>query len=104
ERYDPQIRELAARGADTDETVRILTTDDVRDVCRVLRRVFDATDHVAGRVSIEVSPGLAHDPAGTVAEAEDLWKTVGEPNLFIKIPGTKEGCAAITEQRAAAAR
>jgi len=101
ERYDPQIRELAARGADTDETVRILTTDDVRDGCKVLRPVFDATDHVDGRVSIEVSPGLAHDPAGTVAEAEDLWKTVGEPNLFIKIPGTKEGCAAITETLAA---
>jgi len=52
ERYDPQIRELAARGADTDETVRILTTDDVRDGCKVLRPVFDATDHVDGRVSI----------------------------------------------------
>jgi transaldolase len=101
ERYDPQIRELAARGADTDETVRILTTDDVRDGCKVLRSVFDATDHVDGRVSIEVSPGLAHDADGTVAEAGDLWKTVGEPNLFIKIPGTKEGCPAITETLAA---
>ncbi|MGI8523954.1 MAG: transaldolase [Nocardioides sp.] len=101
ERYDPQIRELAARGADKDETVRILTTDDVRDGCRVLRQVFDATDHVDGRVSIEVSPGLAHDADGTVAEAGDLWKTVGEPNLFIKIPGTKEGCPAITETLAA---
>ena len=101
ERYDPQIRELAARGADTDETVRVLTTDDVRDGCKVLRPVFDATDHVDGRVSIEVSPGLAHDAEGTVAEAGDLWKTVGEPNLFIKIPGTKEGCPAITETLAA---
>ena len=101
ERYDPQIRELAARGADTDETVRVLTTDDVRDGCKVLRPVFDATDHVDGRVSIEVSPGLAHDADGTVAEAGDLWKTVGEPNLFIKIPGTKEGCPAITETLAA---
>ena len=101
ERYDPQIRELAARGADTDETVRVLTTDDVRDGCKVLRPVFDATDHVDGRVSIEVSPGLAHDADGTVAEAGDLWKTVGEPNLFIKIPGTKEGGPAITETLAA---
>ena len=101
ERYDPQIRELAARGADTDETVRVLTTDDVRDGCKVLRPVFDATDHVDGRVSIEVSPGLAHDADGTVAEAGDLWKTVGEPNLFIKIPGTKDGDPAITETLAA---
>ena len=101
ERYDPQIRELAARGADTDETVRVLTTDDVRDGCKVLRPVFDATDGVDGRVSIEVSPGLAHDADGTVAEAGDLWKTVDQPNLLIKIPGTKEGCPAITETLAA---
>jgi len=97
ERYDPQIRELAARGADMDETVRILTTDDVRDGCKILRPVYDATDHVDGRVSIEVTPGLAHDAEGTVAEAGELWKTVGEPNLLIKIPGTTEGCPAITE-------
>jgi transaldolase len=101
ERYDPQIRELAARGADTDETVRVLTTDDVRNGCKVLRSVFDATDQVDGRVSIEVSPGLAHDADATVAEAADLWKTVGEPNLLIKIPGTPEGCPAITETLAA---
>src|SRR3954463_1969409 len=97
ERYDPQIRELAARGADMDETVRILTTDDVRDGCKILRPVYDATDHVDGRVSIEVTPGLAHDAEGTVAEAGELWKTVGEPNLLIKIPGPTEGCPAITE-------
>jgi transaldolase len=97
ERYDAQIREQAALGSDTDQTVRVLTTDDVREACKVLRRVFDATDTVDGRVSIEVSPGLAHDADATVAEAADLWKTVAEPNLFIKIPGTPEGCPAITE-------
>ena len=75
----------------------MLTTDDVRDACEVLRPVFDATDGVDGRVSIEVSPGLAHDADGTVAEAADLWKTVDQPNLFIKIPGTTEGGPAITE-------
>jgi transaldolase len=101
ERYDPQIRELAAQGADTDHAVRTITTDDVREGCKVLRQVFDATDQVDGRVSIEVSPGLAHDADGTVAEAADLWKTVGEPNLLIKIPGTEEGCPAITETLAA---
>jgi transaldolase len=101
ERYDPQIRELAGQGADKDQAVRVITTDDVRDGCKVLRPVFDATDGVDGRVSIEVSPGLAHDADGTVAEAAELWKTVGEPNLFIKIPGTAEGCPAITETLAA---
>jgi transaldolase len=101
ERYDPQIRELAAQGADKDQAVRTITTDDVRDACQVLRATYDATDTVDGRVSIEVAPGLAHDVDGTVAEAAELWKTVGEPNLFIKIPGTPEGCPAITETLAA---
>jgi transaldolase len=101
ERYDAQIRELAALGTDTDQTVRVLTTDDVREACKVLRRVYDATDGVDGRVSIEVSPGLAHDADGTVAEAADLWKTVDQPNLMIKIPGTPEGYPAITETLAA---
>ena len=101
ERYDAQIRELAALGSDTDQTVRVLTTDDVREACKVLRPVYDATDGVDGRVSIEVSPGLAHDADATVAEAADLWKTVDQPNLMIKIPGTPEGCPAITETLAA---
>ena len=97
ERYDPQIRELAAQGADTDRAVRTITTDDVRDACKVMRPAYDASDTVDGRVSIEVSPGLAHDTAGSVKEAAELWNTVGEPNLYIKIPGTKEGWPAITE-------
>ncbi|HEY3528633.1 MAG TPA: transaldolase [Nocardioides sp.] len=97
ERYDPQIRELAGQGADTDQAVRTITTDDVRDACKVMRAAYDASDTVDGRVSIEVSPGLAHDTAGTVTEAAELWNTVGEPNLYIKIPGTKEGWPAITE-------
>ena len=97
ERYDPQIRVLAGQGADTDRAVRIITTDDVRDACLVMRPAYDASGTVDGRVSIEVSPGLAHDTAGTVKEAAELWETVGEPNLFIKIPGTEAGCPAITE-------
>ena len=97
ERYDAQIRELASVGTDRDQAVRVITTDDVRDACQIMRPVFDATDTVDGRVSIEVSPGLAHDADATVAEAADLWKTVDQPNLLIKIHGTPEGCPAITE-------
>jgi len=74
---------------------------DVRAACKVMRPVYDATGHVDGRVSIEVSPGLAHDTDATVAEAADLWKTVDQPNLMIKIPGTVEGGPAITETLAA---
>jgi transaldolase len=101
ERYDAQIRELASVGTDRDQAVRVITTDDVRDACQIMRPVYDATDGVDGRVSIEVSPGLAHDTEQTVAEAADLWKTVDQPNLMIKIPGTPEGYPAITETLAA---
>jgi transaldolase len=97
ERYDAQIRELAALGTDRDQAVRVITTDDVRNACEIMRPAYDASGAVDGRVSIEVSPGLAHDTDATVAEAADLWKTVDQPNLLIKIPGTKEGWPAITE-------
>jgi transaldolase len=97
ERYDAQIRELASLGTDRDQAVRVITTDDVRNACEIMRSSYDASGTVDGRVSIEVSPGLAHDTEQTVAEAADLWKTVDQPNLLIKIPGTKEGWPAITE-------
>jgi transaldolase len=97
ERYDAQVRELAAAGADVDRATLVITTDDVREACKVMRPVFDATDGVDGRVSIEVSPGFAHDTEETVKEAATLYETVGEPNVMIKIPGTKEGWPAITE-------
>jgi transaldolase len=97
ERYDAQIRELAGLGTDRDQAVRVITTDDVRNACEIMRPAYDASGTVDGRVSIEVSPGLAHDTDATVAEAADLWKTVDQPNLLIKIPGTEEGWPAITE-------
>lgn len=96
ERYDAQVRELASTGADVSRTVFELTTTDVRSACDVLRPVYDATNGVDGRVSIEVSPELAHDSDGTIASAEELWKTVDRPNCLIKIPGTDAGNPAIT--------
>ncbi|GAA1298003.1 transaldolase [Saccharothrix xinjiangensis] len=94
--YDEQVRELAARGADTHATVREVTTTDVRNACDLFRDVHNATDGVDGRVSIEVDPRLAKDTERTAAEALDLWKTVDRPNLMVKIPGTVEGLPAIT--------
>ena len=79
------------------QTVFALTTTDVRDACDVLRPVFDATDGVDGRVSIEVAPDLAHETEATIAAARTLWAAVDRPNVLIKIPGTTEGCPAITE-------
>lgn len=94
--YDEQLRELAANGADVDDAVFRITTDDVREAADVLRPVYDATDGVDGRVSIEVDPRLAKDTDGTVASAKSLWATVDRPNVFIKIPATREGLPAIT--------
>ncbi|RZI93437.1 MAG: transaldolase, partial [Microbacterium sp.] len=78
-----------------------LTTDDVRSAADIFRPVFDATDGLDGRVSIEVSPDLAHDTGATVEEAKKLWATVDRPNALIKIPATKAGLPAITEVIAA---
>jgi len=94
--YDDQLAELAERGADVDATVRTVTTDDVRNACDVLAPQWEASDGVDGRVSIEVDPRLAHDTDKTTKQAIELWKIVDRPNLFIKIPATKEGLPAIT--------
>ena len=95
--YDAQVRDLALRGTDVGEAVRSLTTYDVREACDVLRPVYDRTDGVDGRVSIEVDPRISHDADRTVAEARALWWLVDRPNLFIKIPATREGLPAITQ-------
>ncbi|WP_406122464.1 transaldolase [Streptomyces canus] len=94
--YDEQIRDLTARGVGVGEALRALTTTDVRWACDVLRPVYDATDGVDGRVSIEVDPRLAHDTAATIAEARALWWLVDRPNLFVKIPAARQGLPAIT--------
>jgi transaldolase len=95
--YAEQAADLAVRGVTVDEAARDLTTYDIRWACDVLRPVYDATDGVDGRVSIEVDPRLAKETAKTIAEARALWWMVDRPNLFIKIPATKEGLPAITQ-------
>jgi transaldolase len=99
--YDDQVRELAAAGKDVTETVFEITTTDVSNACDVFAPAYEASGHVDGRVSIEVEPGLAHDAAGTIAQAKQLWEKVSKPNLMIKIPATVEGLEAITETIAA---
>jgi len=93
--YDAQLAELAAAGVDLEAAVERITTDDVREAADVLRPVYDATDGVDGRVSIEVDPRLARDAERTVATAVRLWQTVDRPNVLIKIPATVEGLDAI---------
>ncbi|MDT7538058.1 MAG: transaldolase, partial [Actinomycetota bacterium] len=99
--YDEQLRDLALRGTDVGEAVRNLQAYDVRWGCDVLRDVYDRTDGVDGRVSYEVDPRIAHDTDRTVAEAKALWWLVDRPNMYIKIPATREGLPAITQTLAA---
>ena len=94
--YDGQLRDLALRGIGVEETVRMLTTYDVRWACDVMKPAYDASSGVDGRVSIEVDPRLAHETEKTIAEAKALWWLVDRPNLFIKIPATRAGLPAIT--------
>jgi transaldolase len=95
--YDDQVRDLARRGVDVGEALRAITTYDVRWGCEVLRPCFDASDGVDGRVSIEVDPRISDDTDKTIAEARALWWLVDRPNVFIKIPATKEGVPAIAQ-------
>ena len=94
--YDEQVRDLALRGTDVGEAVRALTTYDVRWACDVLKPQYDSSGGMDGRVSIEVDPRISHDTDRTLAEAKALWWLVDRPNLYIKIPATREGLAAIT--------
>ena len=94
--YDPQIRELAGRGASVEDAIREITVADVQQACDVFSGTWETTGGVDGRVSLEVDPGLARDTDGTVAQAIDLWKAVDRPNLLVKIPATEAGLPAIT--------
>jgi transaldolase len=101
EAYDDQVRELAAAGKDVAEAIFEITTADVGNAADVFHDVFVKSNGYDGRVSIEVSPELAHDTEGTIAEAKRLWTTIDKPNVMIKIPATAEGVPAITAAIAA---
>jgi transaldolase len=95
--YAPQLDDLATRGTDVGEALRLITTYDVRWGCDVLRPAYDASGTVDGRVSIEVDPRISQDAAKTIAEARSLWWMVDRPNLFIKIPATLASLPAISQ-------
>jgi transaldolase len=94
--YDDDIRRLAALGTRPADIYEALAVEDVQRACDLFRPVHAETGGADGLVSIEVSPALANDTAGTIAEAERLWGRVDRPNVMIKIPGTREGLPAIT--------
>ena len=95
--YDQAIRALTLEGKTADEIYQSLTVEDIQNVADLLRPTFDRTDGGDGFVSLEVSPGLAHDTAGTIEEARRLWSLVDRPNAMIKVPATREGIPAIQQ-------
>lgn len=95
--YDEQLRAAARAGRSSREIYELLVTTDVRNACDVLRPVYDSTAGADGYVSLEVSPHLAHDSIGSIAEAKRLFTMVDRPNVMIKIPGTMRSLPAIEE-------
>jgi transaldolase len=93
--YDAQIRRCLEETDDPRAIFNVLAIEDVRDASDVLRPAWEASGGVDGYVSLEVDPGLAFDTDGTFDQAVELHGRVGRPNLYIKIPATKEGLPAI---------
>jgi transaldolase len=97
EDYDVAIRAQTAAGKVGEALFFELALDDLRQAADLFRPVHEATNRIDGWVSLEVSPALAYDTPGTLAAAKALYAAGSRPNLFIKIPGTKEGLPAIEE-------
>ena len=95
--YDAQISELAGRGQSGETLFFGLAMQDLTRAADLFRPIFEATDGVDGWVSLEVSPLIVDDTAATIKAARSLHDTADRPNLFIKIPGTTAGIAAIEE-------
>lgn len=97
--YDAQIEEIVAQNPTipVKDLFEALAIEDIKNAADILRPVYERTKGIDGYISLEVSPILANDTAGTIAEAKRLFKAVGRPNLMIKIPATPAGLPAITE-------
>ncbi len=95
--YDDAIREGLARGRTGEALFFDLALDDIIRAADLFGPLHDRLNGVDGWVSLEVSPLLAHESVRTMAAAKELWERAARPNLFIKIPGTKEGLPAIEE-------
>lgn len=95
--YDPAIRQGLAKGRSGEDLFFDLALDDITRAADIFQPIYDKTNTVDGWTSLEVSPLLAHDTTSTIAAAKELHARAGRPNLFIKIPGTKEGLPAIEE-------
>ncbi len=95
--YDDEFRSSIGEGRSVEDSYWRLVVSDIEAALRILRPVYDASDGGDGYVSVEVDPGLARDTDGTITAARALWDTIDQPNLYVKIPGTAEGLAAIEQ-------
>ena len=95
--YDESIAQMAREGRSTEDLFFALAVDDLQKAADLFAPIHEATGGVDGWVSLEVSPLLVHDTRGTIQAAASLHVQAARKNLFIKIPGTPEGIAAIEE-------
>src|SRR5580692_5921964 len=95
--YDQAIIQGLRSGKSSEALFFDLALDDITRAADLFRPIHDRTNGVDGWVSLEVSPLLAYDTASTISAAKELFSRAGRPNMFIKIPGTKEGLPAIEE-------
>ena len=95
--YDEAVRALALEGNSSEAIYEALTLEDIRMAADIFRQTYDRLEGGDGFVSLEVNPHLAYDTEGTIAEARRLWSKLQRPNVFIKVPATREGLPAIQE-------
>lgn len=95
--YDDAVRSLASEGKTAAEIYEELAVEDIQRTADLFRPLYDRMAGKDGFVSLEVSPRLARDAAGTLREARHLWRRVDRPNLLIKVPGTQEGLTVIRQ-------
>jgi transaldolase/glucose-6-phosphate isomerase len=95
--YDEVIQNLAYEGREATQIFETLAVEDIQMAADLFLPTYHATDARDGYVSIEVSPTLAHDTAGTIKEARRLYRAVNRPNVLVKVPGTAEGLPAIEQ-------
>lgn len=95
--YDAELQASSRQGKSASEVFEALAIKDVQMAAEEFRPLYDQTQGVHGYVSLEVNPHLAHDTEKTIHEARRLWHQVNRPNIYIKVPGTKEGLPAIQQ-------
>ena len=93
--YAPDIKKM--KDLEVDQIITELTCSDVSAACDLFMPIYEKSNHLDGRISIEVDPRFARDTKSTVAQGISLWNKINKPNLLIKVPATAEGLPAITQ-------